>query len=295
MRCRIISGPSAEYPKALSEIPDPPRRLYLRGRALGNAPAIAIVGTRRATSYGLEVAAWLAGGLSEAGLTVVSGMAKGIDAAAHRGALDAGGATVAVLGCGLDRCYPACNRGLRKRLLECGTLVSEHEPGTPPLGFHFPIRNRIIVGMTMAVVLVEAPPSGGAMITARLAGEFGRELFAVPGPIHSVPSLGPHLMLRQGARLAWTADQILGDLGVLHNPPAAQDSPKLPPDEQRVMDALDAHPMLLEKVAGKARMPASTTTAVLVRLEMGGLAARHPGGRYARAVGSPGMETATGN
>lgn len=283
MKCRIVFRRNAEYLEPLGEIPDPPRRLYLRGRPLDNAPAIAIVGTRRATSYGLEVAEWLGGELAEAGLMVVSGMAKGIDAAAHRGALAVGGATVAVLGCGLDHCYPACNRGLRKRILECGTLVSEYPPGTPPLAFHFPVRNRIIVGMAMAVVLVEAPPSGGAMITARLAAEFGRELFAVPGPIHSVPSLGPHLMLRQGARLAGTADQILADLGILHSVPAGQD-PTLSPDEQRVMDVLDAHPMLLERIAAKARMPASTAAVILVRLEMGGLATRHAGGRYAIAV-----------
>lgn len=283
MRCRRAAGQDAEYPRLLGEIPDPPERLYLRGRCLDNAPAIAVVGTRRASSYGMEVAEWLASGLAEAGLTVVSGMARGIDTAAHRGAMDAGGLTVAVLGCGLDVCYPACNRGLRKRILERGTLVSEYPPGTPPLAFHFPIRNRIIVGMTMAVVLVEAPPSGGAMITARLAGEFGRDLFAVPGPVHSVPSLGPHLMLRQGARLAGSADQVLADLGVLHSQPTGR-TPNLPPDERRVLDALDAHPALLEKVASRAAMPASTAAAVLVKLEMGGLAARHAGGRYAKAV-----------
>lgn len=285
VKCRVLYRRDAEYPQALGEIPDPPQRLYLRGRPLDNAPAIAIVGTRRATSYGLEVAEWLAGELAEAGLMVVSGMAKGIDAAAHRGALGAGGATAAVLGCGLDRCYPESNRRLRKRILECGTLVSEYPPGTPPLAFHFPVRNRIIVGMAMAVVLVEAPPSGGAMITAGLAAEFGRELFAVPGPIHSVPSLGPHQMLRQGARLAGTADQILADLGILHSVPDGQD-PKLSPDERRVMDALDAHPALLERVAARAKMPPPTAAAVLVRLEMGGLATRHTGGRYATAVRS---------
>lgn len=283
MRCRTVGPGDAEYPVALGEIPDPPVRLYVRGRPLDNAPAVAVVGTRRATSYGLEVGEWLAGELAAAGMTVVSGMAKGIDAAAHRGALAAGGTTVAVLGSGLDACYPRCNRSLRKRILEAGTLVSEYPPGTPPLGFHFPVRNRIIVGMTMGVVLVEAPPAGGAMITARLAAELDRELFAVPGPIHSVASLGPHAMLRQGARLAGSAEQVLADLGVLHSPPDP-DQAQLPADQRRVLDALEAQPLLLDVLARRARMPASTAAAVLVGLELAGLVTRHVGGRYSVAV-----------
>lgn len=283
MRCRTIGPAEREYPRALSEIQDRPVKLWVRGRPLDNAPAIAIVGTRRATTYGLEVASWLAGELAQAGLTVVSGMAKGIDSAAHRGALDAGGTTVAVLGNGLDRCYPACNRVLRDRILQVGTLVSEYPPGTPPRPFHFPVRNRLIVGLAFGVVLVEAPPTGGAMITARLAAEHSRDLFAVPGPIHSVNSLGPHLMLRQGARLAGSADDILDDLGLLRTE-SAGDSGELPPDEQRLLEALEATPVLLERVAARARMPPSTAAAVLVRLEMAGLATRHAGGRYALSV-----------
>jgi DNA processing protein len=281
---RTIGRRDAEYPALLKEVPGPPDRMWLAGKPLDQAPALAVVGTRRASRYGLEAAFWLAKELAQSGITIVSGMAKGIDGAAHRGALAAGGRTVAVMGCGLDICYPARHRDLFDQITAVGTLVSEYEPGTRPLPYHFPVRNRIIAGMTLGVVLVEASNGGGAMITARLGMEFGREVFAVPGAVHSPVSVGPHLMVRDGARLVASADQILEDLGMLRCPPAGQPPPPLHPDEARVLAVLEAEPLLLDLVARRAGMPASTTAAVLVKLELVGLVSRRPAGRYARAV-----------
>jgi DNA processing protein len=281
---RTIGRRDPEYPPLLKEVPGPPDLMWLAGKPLEPAPALAVVGTRRASRYGLEAAFWLARELAASGITIVSGLAKGIDGAAHRGALAAGGRTVAVMGCGLDICYPARHRDLFDRIAACGTLVSEYEPGTRPMPYHFPVRNRIIAGMSLGVVLVEASVAGGAMITARLAVEYGRELFAVPGAVHSPVSVGPHLMVRDGARLVASADQILEDLGMLRSVSVDLPAPDLHPDEVRVLAVLEAEPLLLDLIARRAGMPASTAAAVLVKLEMAKLVSRRPGGRYARAV-----------
>ncbi|MGQ0679043.1 MAG: DNA-processing protein DprA [Actinomycetota bacterium] len=283
---RLIRRSDAEYPALLREIPDPPTRLFLAGRPLEPGPAVAVVGARRASSYGLEVAHWLASELAAAGLTVVSGMARGIDGAAHRGALDVRGSTVAVLGCGLDVCYPAMHRQLYEQIKSAGSLISEHEAGVRPMPQHFPVRNRIIAGMSLGVVVVEAVPGGGAMITARLAGEYGRDLFAVPGPVHSAGASGPHLLIREGARLAASAGQILDDLGLACPAPPPGQPVELHPDESRLMKVLAAQPQLVDLLAGKVRMPVSTVSAVLVKLEMKKLVTRYPGGRYACSVGA---------
>lgn len=284
MNLRTIGRLDAEYPPLLKEVPAPPGRMWLAGKPLEPSPTLAVVGTRRASRYGLEAAFWLARELAASGITIVSGLAKGIDGAAHRGALAAGGRTVAVMGCGLDICYPARHRDLFDRIAARGTLVSEYEPGTRPMPSHFPVRNRIIAGMSLGVVLVEAPVAGGAMITARLAAEFGREVFAVPGAVHSPVSVGPHMMVRDGARLAASADQILEDLGMLRSPPADRPRPDLHPDEARVLGVLEAEPLLLDLIARRAGLPSSTAAAVLLKLEMAALVSRRPGGRYARAV-----------
>lgn len=282
---RCITRSAQLYPALLKEIPDPPAKLWLAGRDLEGAPALAVVGTRRATRYGLEAAFWLAGELARSGVTVVSGLALGVDAAAHRGALEAGGRTVAVMGCGLDICYPARHRELFARIQGAGTLVSEYPAGTPPLPHHFPVRNRIIAGMALGVVVVEAPAAGGAMITARLATEFGREVFAVPGAVHSPVSVGPHLLIRDGARLVASAEQIIEDLGMLQSC-AVEDEPRsLHPDEGRVLGVLEAEPILLDLVARRSGLPVSTTAAVLAKLELQGLVSRRGGCRYARSVG----------
>jgi DNA processing protein len=233
--------------------------------------------------------------LAAAGVVVVSGMAVGVDAAAHRGALSTG-STVAVLGSGVDVCYPRSNAALYGQIAEDGSLVSEYPPGTTPAPWRFPARNRIIAGMSLGVVIVEARQDGGAMITARLAMEYGREVFAVAGPVHAAGSQGPHALVRDGARLVTSARDVLEDLGLFFprstaswtEDPLSAPAPSLSPDERRILDVLQAEPQLLDRIARLAGMPASAATAVLSRLELAGLASRHPGARFARTVGGPG-------
>ena len=280
---RSISPRDPTYPALLREIGDHPVTLFVAGRDLDQGPAVAVVGARKASRYGIEVAHWVAAGLAEAGVTVVSGLARGIDAAAHRGALSVGGATVAVLGCGIDICDPASNRKLFDQITAEGTLVTEYEAGERPLPFHFPVRNRIIAGMCLGVLVVEGTAKGGAMITARLAMDYGREVFALPGAVHSRLSQGPHLLIRDGARLAASAADILEDLGI--DGPSGAATPVVDADEQRLLRCLEAEPQLLDLIARKARLPSSTTAAILVKLEMKRLVTRYPGGRYALSVG----------
>jgi DNA processing protein len=284
---RSLRPSGDEYPPLLREAPGAPSLLYAAGKKLEPAPFLAVVGSRRPTRYGLDVTRRLARELSAAGLVIVSGMARGIDSAAHFGALDEGGTTVAVLGSGLDVCYPLRNRELYSRILEAGTLLSEYERGTRALPHHFPARNRIIAGMSVGVVITEGVVGGGAMITARLAMEAGREVFAVAGPIHSPQSEGPHALVRDGARLVTTADDILEDLGYElapdhRNSEAAQQA--LLPDEVVVLKCLDAEPKVLDAIAAAAGMPPATTASVLSRLELKGVAARHEG-RFGLVVG----------
>lgn len=300
MNVRLVTPRDREYPPLLREVPGRPVRLFVTGRTLEPAPYIAVVGTRRPSRYGLEVAAAVAGGLAASGATVVSGMAAGIDAAAHEAALEAGGMTVAVLGCGLDVCYPARNADLYRRIRRAGSAVSEYEAGTRPLPYHFPTRNRIIAGMCLGVVVVEGRRHGGAMITARLAADYGREVLAVAGPVHGAGSEGPHALVREGARLVTSAADVLEDLGLSAlsalegNPTPKGVLPALGPDERRVMEALEADPILLDLIARRTAMPPSSAAAVLSRLELLGLASRHPGCRFARSVAaapSPGLGT----
>ena len=290
---RKVERGAAGYPPLLAEAPGAPAALWVSGRPLEPAPYVGVVGTRRASRYGLEVAMWMGRGLAAAGVVVVSGMAAGIDAAAHRGAL-ATGSTVAVLGSGVDVCYPRSNAALYGEIAERGSLVSEYPPGTAPAPWRFPARNRIIAGMGLGVVIVEARRDGGAMITARLALEYGREVFAVAGPVHASGSEGPHALVRDGARLVTSAGDVLEDLGLasLHSAASWTQDPvpalvaSLSPDERCVLGVLQAEPQLLDRIARLAGMPASATTAVLSRLELAGLASRHPGARFARTVAS---------
>jgi DNA processing protein len=289
---RLVERGAAGYPPLLAEVPGAPAALWVSGRALEPAPYVGVVGTRRASRYGLEVATWMGRELAAAGVVVVSGMAAGIDAAAHRGAL-ATGSTVAVLGSGVDVCYPRSNAALYGQIAEQGSLVSEYPPGTTPAPWRFPARNRIIAGMSLGVVIVEARQDGGAMITARLAMEYGREVFAVAGPVHARGSEGPHALVRDGARLVTSARDVLEDLGLSFPRSTASwtedalpaPSLSLSPDERRVLEVLQAEPQLLDRIARLAGMPASAATAVLSRLELAGLASRHPGARFARTVG----------
>lgn len=282
MNIRSIDISGMEYPALLREAERPPRRLFVAGGRLEPAPHIAVVGTRRPTRYGLGVARVFAREISARGAVVVSGMARGIDSAAHEGALEAGGPTVAVLGCGPDICYPLSSRDLHLRIPRLGSVVSEYEPGTPPLKHHFPARNRIIAGMSLAVVIVEGRLDGGAMITARKAMDAGREVFAVPGPIHSTQSEGPHLLIRDGAHLITSVEEIFATIG--WDAPTAVEAASQPslltPDESRILGVLEASPMLLERVARDAGMPVASASAMLARLEIRGLVARHPGSRF---------------
>ena len=288
---RKVEQGAAGYPPLLAEAPGAPAVLWVSGRPLEPAPYVGVVGTRRASRYGLEVATWMGRELAAAGVVVVSGMAAGVDAAAHRGAL-ATGSTVAVLGSGVDVCYPRSNAALYGEIAERGSLVSEYPPGTMPAPWRFPARNRIIAGMALGVVIVEARRDGGAMITARLALEYGREVFAVAGPVHASGSEGPHALVRDGARLVTSGRDVLEDLGLAspHSAASWTQDPmpalvaSLSPDERRVLGVLQAEPQLLDRIARLASMPASATTAVLSRLELAGLASRHLGARFARTV-----------
>lgn len=287
VQVRKVLRRDREYPILLREIPDPPAQLFAAGLPLEPAPYVAVVGSRRASRYGLEVARWIAKELASSGVVVVSGMARGIDAAAHNGALEAGGNTIAILGCGLDICYPRSNRLLYETILGRGTLIGEHELGTRPLPYHFPSRNRVIAGMSLGVVIVEGRHDGGAMITARLAMEYNREVFAVAGPVHSPLSMGPHLLVRQGARLVTSAADILEDLGMLQLVAPETPEERIEPDEAAVLKAVSGAPALLDMIAEKVAMPASTTSSILAKLEVKGMVSRHPGGRFGLSVGAP--------
>lgn len=206
-----------EFPPLLAEIPNPPPLLWTRGdRTLFDGPCVAIVGARAATRDGLETAYQLAADLARAGIVVVSGLARGIDSAAHTGALDAKGKTIAVLGTGIDRIYPPENKALHERIAAQGLVVTEFPPGAHAELFHFPQRNRIISGLSKAVVVVEAREKSGSLITARLAGDQGRDVMVVPGPIRTGQNRGGHALLRDGAKLVESAVDILQELGLQH-------------------------------------------------------------------------------
>ena len=212
---RLITLEDPAYPLRLAEIYDPPLALFVRGASpQANEPSVAVVGTRRATPYGIRTAEQFGRELAARGLTVVSGMANGIDSAAHRGAIEAGGRTIAVFGNGVDVVYPAQNADLMQQIIGHGCVVSQFFMGAKPAKGHFPYRNRIISGMTLGTLVVEAPPKSGALITARQAAEQGREVFAVPGQLGVRNSQGPHALIRQGAKLVETVDDILVELEV---------------------------------------------------------------------------------
>ncbi|MGH9386846.1 MAG: DNA-processing protein DprA [Vicinamibacterales bacterium] len=210
-----LSLGSPGFPSLLSQIHNPPHTLWVRGdSAVLDRPAVAIVGSRAASSDGLAIAGDIAADLARAGIVVVSGMARGIDSAAHAGALDANGVTVAVMGTGVDRVYPPEHRDLASRIATCGALISELPPGTPPRAFHFPLRNRIISGLSRAVVVIEAPEASGALITAREALDQGREVMVVPGRVVGGRNRGGHALLKDGAKLVEAAVDILQELGM---------------------------------------------------------------------------------
>jgi DNA processing protein len=275
---RFLGRSDEGFPSLLAAIHDPPPGLFLRGAGpveLFSRPAVAIVGARSCSTYGAQVGRGLGRELAAAGLVVVSGMARGIDGEAHRGALKARGSTVAVLGCGIDRDYPAAHGPLAREIQRSGLVVSEYAPGVEPAPWRFPARNRIIAGLAQAVVVVEARERSGALITADLALEEGREVFAVPGEITSSLSAGTNGLLRLGAYLVTAPRDVLDAFGIEPRPPA-QD-PDLDPNARRVYGALADAPATADELAGATGLPAADLAPALSRLELAGLVAEGDG------------------
>jgi DNA processing protein len=307
---RILTLADADYPQQLLHIPDPPTLLYARGNlAVLSRPALSIVGSRNATPQGLKTARDFAATLARSGWNIVSGLALGIDAAAHQGALEANGTTLAVVGTGVDRLYPARHKALAQQILEHGAILSEFPLGTPAIAENFPRRNRIISGLSQGVLIVEAALGSGSLITARLAGEQGREVFAIPGSIHSPVSRGCHRLIRQGAKLVETAEDILEELGGSQTPgalpptarpisrPGAQRLPQpipaprtepaaLPPEvtpqEAEILQNLGHDPTTLDELALRTGLATEALLALLMDLELAGRIANLPGNRYQR-------------
>jgi DNA processing protein len=295
----ILTLGDPHYPSSLLDTADPPVLLYVKGNcALLNQPALAMVGARSASPQGVANAEAFARSLSTTGLTIVSGLALGIDAAAHRGALaEPGGTTIAVIGTGADRIYPARNKALAHEIAARGAIVSEYPLGTPPLPHNFPRRNRIIAGMARGVLIVEAAMGSGSLITARLANECGREVFAIPGSIHSPLARGCHRLIRDGAKLVETAQDVLDELswGSACAPPgsfappgqmascgAAEALASLPAETARVLDAVGHDPVELDTIAQRSGLTLDALYAILLPLELDGHISRLPGGRFQR-------------
>lgn len=287
-RLRFLTLRDAEYPAPLRRIPQPPPVLYIRGRwEERDCRAVAIVGSRNATPYGREVADRLAFDLVMRGLTIVSGLARGIDAAAHRGALRAGGRTIAVLGSGADIVYPAEHRKLAEAIAERGALLSEFPLGTGPLKGNFPRRNRLISGLSIGVVVVEAAVNSGALITANHALEQGREVFAVPGRARGQFSQGCHRLIKAGAKLTEGWEDVLEEFGgrVLVPQEAIPVVPPLPPlegEEEQVLPLVGEEPLHIDAIIARSRLPAPAVAAALLSLEMKGWVKQLSGKTFVR-------------
>jgi len=277
-----------DYPPRLKAIVDPPVLLYIEGRrSLLSAPAVGVVGARKASAQGVLHAGQFAQGLSEAGLVVVSGLALGIDAAAHRGSLNGPGSSVAVIGTGIDVAYPRRNLDLMQLIAEQGCIVSEYPLGTPPRPEHFPKRNRILSGLSIGVLVVEAAEQSGSLITARLAAEQGRDVMAIPGSIHAPLARGCHELIRMGAILVESVAQVLdvvrpGAGGGRAGPGKAQRSAAVQGELAELLVALGHDPAPAEALAHRAGLPLPETQGHLLTLELAGLVERLPGGIYQR-------------
>ena len=281
----IVAWDDPDYPRALLDLGySPPALFFVGRRELLNRPALAIVGSRNATTQGAENARAFAQALSQAGLTIVSGLAVGIDAAAHRGAMAGEGSTLAVVGTGLDRVYPASNRDLAHRIAAHGGLLSEFPPGTPPKERNFPRRNRLISGLSRGVLVVEAALSSGSLITARYAGDQGREVFAIPGSIHSPLSKGCHKLIRDGAKLVEKAADILEELGMSGGVASTvtREVAPLLAGEGALLDALGGDSADIDTLALRTAMAPDLIVAVLTNLELAGRVAALPGGLWQR-------------
>jgi DNA processing protein len=304
LECQVVTLSSEAYPPLLKQISDPPLVLYIRGEsAVLSGHAIAMVGSRRPSAYGSSVAHRLAGDLAQRGLVVVSGMARGIDSASHRGALEAGGKTVAVLGSGVDVIYPRENKRLSETIVENGAMISEFPLGTHPAPENFPIRNRVISGLSLGTVIVEAAEYSGSLITARLALEQNREVFAVPGNITSAQSFGPNLLIKQGAKLVdqWldvveefppaVRMQLLTPAGASEIAASATSGATVPlatrpsGDEKTVYESLRVDEALyVDSICNGVSLPHSRVLAALLALEMNGLVKQLPGMNFVRKL-----------
>ena len=291
----LVTWGSAAYPPLLGRIADAPLVLFAVGDvSLLVRPQLAMVGARNPTAIGRETALRFAGHLARAGLAITSGLALGIDAASHRGALDAGGGTIAVLGSGPDRVYPAENAALARDIAASGLLVSEFPPVTPPRPENFPRRNRIISGLSLGTLVVEAAVHSGSLITARLAAEQGREVFAIPGSIHSALSKGCHRLIREGAKLVETAADVLSELppfSASTREPAAEladeqrdFAPRLDKDYEILLDALGYEPASVDTLVARTGLTADVVASMLLILELEGRIAQQPGGIFCRRL-----------
>jgi DNA processing protein len=279
----VITFADPDYPSLLLNIADPPPILYLKGRReLLSSRMLAVVGSRSATPAGLANAEAFSEATSNAGFCVISGMALGVDAAAHRGGLRGISASIAVVGTGLDIIYPASNRKLAHELAEKGALISEFPLGTPPLGSNFPRRNRIISGMSNGCLVVEAALQSGSLITARQALEQGREVFAIPGSIHSPLSKGCHALIKQGAKLVESADDILEELGYPVVPDAARQIDKPEHNESLLLRHLGHDVISIDSLCQRSGLTVETVSAMLLSFELDGVVASLPGGCYQR-------------
>ena len=278
------------YPALLREIADAPPLLFVRGDpGVLSAAQLAVVGSRNPSRGGCDNARAFSDHLTQAGLVITSGMALGIDACAHEAALDAGGKTIALAATGLDRVYPAAHRALAHRIAEQGALMSEFALGTPPRRENFPRRNRLISGLSLGVLVVEAALKSGSLITARLAAEQGREVFAIPGSIHSPQARGCHALIRQGAKLVETAQDVLEELGALAQFVAtpvdvAARASSAPPDpaQQALLDIIGYDPIEIDTLIVRSGLTAGTLSSMLLHMELRGLIEARPGGKVQR-------------
>ena len=281
----VVTLGDPRYPATLLEAPDPPVLLYVQGRVdLLSADAIAVVGSRSPTPQGTDNARAFASHLSHCGFTVVSGLAMGVDAAAHAGGLEGDASTIAVVGTGLDRVYPKRNLALAHRIARHGLIVSEYVLGTPPIAANFPRRNRIIAGLARGTLVVEAAVESGSLITARMANEAGRDVFAIPGSIHSPQSRGCHALIKQGAKLVETAQDILEELGAPAMPLPAPDFPtsETGAPAEALLTALGFDPVTLDALVARSGRSAADLNVALLDLELDGQVQRLPGQLFQR-------------
>lgn len=282
---KLVTWEDEEYPVNLKPIYDPPPLLYVMGSLMPqDSIAVAMVGSRNPTTYGQSAAERISMGLSRNGVTVVSGLARGVDSFAHRGALAAGGRTLGVLGCGVDIIYPPENRDLFEQVTAQGAVISEFPLGTPPDSDHFPIRNRVISGLSLGVAVVEATLRSGSLITARFALDQGRDVYAVPGNVDSARSQGTNRLIKEGAKLVTRAEDILEEIHHIPRPaiPEALPQPKLSEEESRVYLTLENEALHIDQITALTAFSSSKVSAVLLALELAGHVKQLPGMRFAK-------------